>query len=75
MKRRIFTVLLVLGLCVGTASAQFGFVGSSMIRRITRMLCFATINSYSSSLNLSGPANSESVQPGPTRSGVSTPSS
>ena len=25
MKRRIFTVLLVLGLCVGTASAQFGF--------------------------------------------------
>ncbi len=27
MKRRIFTVLLVLGLCVGTASAQFGFGG------------------------------------------------
>lgn len=25
MKRRIFTVLLVFGLCVGTASAQFGF--------------------------------------------------
>jgi hypothetical protein len=24
MKRRIFTVLLVLGLCVGAASAQFG---------------------------------------------------
>jgi conjugal transfer/entry exclusion protein len=27
MKRRIFTVLLVLGLRVGTASAQFGFGG------------------------------------------------
>ena len=27
MKRRIFTVLLVLGLCLGTASAQFGFAG------------------------------------------------
>jgi len=27
MKRRIFTVLLVLALCVGTASAQFGFGG------------------------------------------------
>jgi hypothetical protein len=27
MKHRIFTVLLVLGLCVGTASAQFGFGG------------------------------------------------
>ncbi|MGI0080528.1 MAG: hypothetical protein ACRECH_13005 [Nitrososphaerales archaeon] len=27
MKRRIFTVLLVLGLCVGTAFAQFGFRG------------------------------------------------
>jgi hypothetical protein len=50
MKRRIFTVLPDLGLCAGTASAQFGSVGSSMIRRITRMLCFATINSYSSPL-------------------------
>ena len=27
MKRRIFTFLLVFGLCVGTASAQFGFGG------------------------------------------------
>ena len=27
MKRRIFTVLLALGVCVGTASAQFGFGG------------------------------------------------
>jgi hypothetical protein len=27
MKRRILTVLRVLGLCVGTASAQFGFGG------------------------------------------------
>lgn len=27
MKRRIFTVLLVLGLCVGTASAPFAFGG------------------------------------------------
>ena len=27
IKRKIFTVLLVLGLCVGTASAQFGFGG------------------------------------------------
>ena len=25
MKKRILTVLLVIGLCVGTASAQFGF--------------------------------------------------
>ena len=28
MKHRIFTVILVLGLCVGTASAQFGFGGT-----------------------------------------------
>ncbi len=28
MKLRIFTVLLVLGLCVGTASAQFSFGGT-----------------------------------------------
>jgi hypothetical protein len=27
MKRRIFTVLLALGLCVGTASAQLGLGG------------------------------------------------
>jgi hypothetical protein len=27
MKRRIFIALLVLGWCVGTASAQFGFGG------------------------------------------------
>ena len=27
MKKRILTVIIVLGLCVGTASAQFGFGG------------------------------------------------
>ena len=48
MKRKFLTFVLVMGLCVGTTSAQFGSE-SSTTRRITATHC-SGITSFSSNL-------------------------
>ena len=49
MKKRALVLVLVIALCVGTASAQFG--ESSTTRPITKMQSSAISNSNSSSFN------------------------
>ena len=68
MKRRILTVLLVLGLCVGTASAQFGFgIVYDPTNYANAVLRYSQLVQQLNQLRQTYTANRAAIQPWPFR--------